>query len=139
MDIGMAPGSYHGVDAAAVIDRDFVLSRMPVRRGDDHKGTYGKLLTVCGCLSMSGAAVMSAASALRAGAGLVTLASTRPVIAAAASHLLEGTFLPLHEAADGGAAQDVYKRQVYGPSSCSGCASRFRSNMLCGPSAGPFA
>lgn len=106
VDIGMAPGSYHGVDAAAVIDRDFVLSRMPVRRGDDHKGTYGKLLTVCGCLSMSGAAVMSAASALRAGAGLVTLASTRPVIAAAASHLLEGTFLPLHEAADGGVAKE---------------------------------
>ena len=105
VDIGMAPGSYHGVDAAAVIDRDFVLSRMPVRRGDDHKGTYGKLLTVCGCLSMSGAAVMSAASALRAGAGLVTLASTRPVIAAAASHLLEGTFLLLHEAADGGVAK----------------------------------
>lgn len=38
-----------------------------------HKGTYGHALLICGSRSMSGAAVLATAGALRSGCGLVTL------------------------------------------------------------------
>jgi len=44
------------------------------RRADTHKGTYGHALIVAGSLRMSGAALLAASAALRAGSGLVTLA-----------------------------------------------------------------
>jgi len=47
---------------------------MPVRRPEGHKGTYGRVLVVGGSAGLSGAVVMASNAALRAGAGLVTLA-----------------------------------------------------------------
>lgn len=74
-----------------------VWSRLPTRQKDANKGTYGKLLNIAGCLSMSGAAYMSTMAALRCGAGLVTLATTRTLTAAFAGQLPGATFLPLEE------------------------------------------
>ncbi|ASS66786.1 MULTISPECIES: bifunctional ADP-dependent NAD(P)H-hydrate dehydratase/NAD(P)H-hydrate epimerase [unclassified Paenibacillus] len=44
------------------------------REGDSNKGTYGHVLTAAGSRLMSGAGLLCAAAALRAGAGLVTWA-----------------------------------------------------------------
>jgi len=44
------------------------------RQADTHKGTYGHLLVVAGTLNMSGAGLLCASAALRAGCGLVTWA-----------------------------------------------------------------
>lgn len=49
------------------------------RKADTHKGTYGHVLIVAGSVGMTGAPVLCAAAALRAGAGLVTLAVPRAV------------------------------------------------------------
>lgn len=49
-------------------------SLLPARSEDAHKGTVGHGLVLAGSPGKSGAAVMAAESALRAGAGLVTLA-----------------------------------------------------------------
>ena len=49
-------------------------SWLPARRADSHKGDFGHLLLVAGSAGMSGAAVLAARAAVRAGAGLVTLA-----------------------------------------------------------------
>jgi hydroxyethylthiazole kinase-like uncharacterized protein yjeF len=46
---------------------------MPTRRGNHHKGKSGHVLVIAGCVGMAGAAVLAAKSALRAGAGTVTL------------------------------------------------------------------
>lgn len=46
----------------------------PERPEDGHKGTFGSVLIVAGSRGMSGAASLSARSALHGGAGLVTLA-----------------------------------------------------------------
>lgn len=53
---------------------ELVKKIMPVRKPDGHKGTYGRVLVVGGSDGLSGAAAMASMAALRAGAGLVTLA-----------------------------------------------------------------
>ena len=61
------------------------LPKLPRRAPDGHKGTYGKVLVFAGSRGMSGAAVLCGHAALRAGAGLVQVASpvdVQPVIAA---------------------------------------------------------
>jgi hydroxyethylthiazole kinase-like uncharacterized protein yjeF len=51
-----------------------------VRSVDSHKGLYGHVLVVAGSLGKSGAAVMAGHAALRAGAGLVTVATSEAVL-----------------------------------------------------------
>jgi NAD(P)H-hydrate epimerase len=50
------------------------LPRLPARKAESHKGDYGRLLLVGGSRGMSGAVALSGMAALRAGAGMVTLA-----------------------------------------------------------------
>src|SRR6266853_2426327 len=67
-----------------------------VRTVDSHKGLYGHVLIVAGSRGKSGAAVMSGYAALRAGAGLVTVATpdvVLPIVAAAhPEYMTEGLF-----------------------------------------------
>jgi NAD(P)H-hydrate epimerase len=48
--------------------------RLFLRQPDTHKGTYGHVLVIAGSRGKTGAALMTSRSALRVGAGLVTLA-----------------------------------------------------------------
>jgi NAD(P)H-hydrate epimerase len=60
-------------------------ARFPPREPDAHKGRFGHLLVVAGSLGKSGAAVLAGRAALRAGAGLCTIAapaSQQPIVAA---------------------------------------------------------
>jgi ADP-dependent NAD(P)H-hydrate dehydratase / NAD(P)H-hydrate epimerase len=57
-----------------------------IRAAESHKGTYGHVLLVAGSLGKSGAAIMAGYAAMRAGAGLVTIATpdvVLPLVAAA--------------------------------------------------------
>ena len=47
------------------------LKKLPGRPADSHKGTFGKLLVVAGSRDICGAAYLSAAAALKTGAGMV--------------------------------------------------------------------
>ncbi len=53
---------------------------LPPRAADAHKGTNGHVLVVAGSPSKSGAAMLASRGALRAGAGLVTLATAPEVL-----------------------------------------------------------
>ena len=53
-------------------ERDF-LRKIPARAPESHKGTYGHAFIVAGSPGKTGAAAMAAQSAMRAGAGLVTI------------------------------------------------------------------
>lgn len=60
-----------------ISSESLVRSLLPTRKTDAHKGTMGHLLVVAGSLGKSGAAVMAAQAAMRAGTGLVTIATTQ--------------------------------------------------------------
>jgi NAD(P)H-hydrate epimerase len=69
----------------------FALPRKP----EGHKGDYGHALIVAGSVGKSGAAVLAAWGALRAGAGLVTVATPEPVYPIVAAHTPEIMTEPL--------------------------------------------
>lgn len=79
-----------------------VFELLPRRKADSHKGSYGKVMCLAGSARFRGAAALAAEGALRAGAGLVTLASVEPVIAAVAARCPECVFLPCRQSAGGG-------------------------------------
>ncbi len=57
----------------------------PRRAPDAHKGTFGHVLVIAGSVGKTGAAILSATAALRAGAGLVTVATPEPALATIAA------------------------------------------------------
>ena len=71
------------------------------RKADTHKGTYGHLLVLSGSVGKTGAACLSAISALRVGAGLVTLGAASSLNPVLEQKLTEVMTLPL-PAADNG-------------------------------------
>ena len=79
---------------AVEITEDFVWQAIPPRPRESHKGTFGTVLAVAGSASYRGAALLAAEGALRTGAGIVTLASVEPVLAAAAARLPECCLCP---------------------------------------------
>ena len=81
---------------------EFVFSCIPTRVQESHKGSYGHLLAVAGSRRYRGAASLTAEGALRTGAGIVTLASVEPVLAAVTARLPECCLLPCQESEEGG-------------------------------------
>lgn len=51
-----------------------------IRAAEAHKGTFGHVLVLAGSVGKSGAAAMAGYSSLRAGAGLVTIATPEPAL-----------------------------------------------------------
>jgi hydroxyethylthiazole kinase-like uncharacterized protein yjeF len=72
-----------------VLDEAGIAARVPRRRPSAHKGSAGHLLVVAGAPGKTGAALLVGQAALRAGAGLVTLASTAPGQAALDAKVVE--------------------------------------------------
>ena len=87
---------------AVEITEDFVWQSIPPRPRDSHKGSFGSVLAVAGSAYYRGAALLAAEGALRTGAGIVTLASVEPVLAAAAARLPECCLCPCTAGAEGG-------------------------------------
>lgn len=71
------------------LEASHVSGLLPRRPIDAHKGTAGHLLVVAGSPGKSGAAMLSCRAALRAGAGLVTLAAPASVIDRVLPHMPE--------------------------------------------------
>lgn len=77
------------------LNHEAVLSILPDRKADSHKGDYGKILLLCGSRGYTGAAALAATGALRSGAGLVYLAVPESIYAIEACKLTEAIVLPL--------------------------------------------
>lgn len=76
----------------------------PKRAAESHKGTYGRLLMVCGSVGMAGACIMAARAALRSGVGLLELAVPHALYPVIAPALPEAVFT-LYDVGDGLEAQ----------------------------------
>lgn len=74
-----------------------------------HKGDFGHVLVIGGSRATPGAVLMAGTSALRAGAGLVTVATAESAAAAAVSHTPELMTLPVPEADDGSMPADAFQ------------------------------
>ena len=68
---------------------------------DAHKGDFGKVCIIAGSVGMSGAAALAGRSALRAGAGLVRVATPKSVLPIVASIEPSFTTIPLPEDSSG--------------------------------------
>ena len=91
-------------DNAVMLNAEWAAATLPPRPQNAHKGTFGTLGILAGCSLYRGAAALSAAGALRAGCGIVRVASIEKVCAAVAAHLPSAILLPLAETTTGGIA-----------------------------------
>lgn len=80
---------------------ELIASFFPKRVPQSHKGSYGRVLVVASSVGMCGAGVLCAKSALKAGAGLVTLALPEHIQPATACQLPEMITLPLPQTENG--------------------------------------
>jgi len=75
IDIGIPREAIEAVGASEnVLMPDEAAALLPGRPPSSHKGTYGRVLVVAGSIGYTGAAALTAMSALRAGSGLVFVA-----------------------------------------------------------------
>ena len=74
-----------------------VLSILPDRKPDSHKGNYGRVLLLCGSRGYTGAAALAAMGALRCGAGLVYLGVPECIYAIEAIKLNEAIVFPVSD------------------------------------------
>jgi ADP-dependent NAD(P)H-hydrate dehydratase / NAD(P)H-hydrate epimerase len=92
VDIGLDERAFAAVGRLAeVADPRALAALVPRRRASGHKGSHGHLLVVAGSRGKSGAAILCGRAALRAGAGLVTVAcpaTVQPLVAAGAAELM---------------------------------------------------
>lgn len=77
------------------LEKGYIRSLLPIRYSNSNKGTYGAVLNIAGSGNYPGAAYLSSVSALKAGAGLVSLASENSVIQIVASNTPDITFINL--------------------------------------------
>jgi NAD(P)H-hydrate epimerase len=88
------------------------IPKLPPRRRDAHKGDFGRVLIIGGSRGMIGAPSLAANAALRAGAGLVTVACPESIQLAVATLCPCATTIPLPDTRAGvmnplGAAQEL--------------------------------
>lgn len=96
VDIGIPPEAVEreGIHLE-LLDHQWALLRLPPRPSDSHKGHYGRVVAVAGSAGMMGAGQLVAASAYRAGAGLVRLAAPESLLAIAHGGRSEVMVIPV--------------------------------------------
>ena len=83
--------------ATELLERETVAWLAPRREPDTHKGSYGHVLVLAGSRGKTGAAILACRAAMRAGAGLVTLAGPRSLNTIFAGALVEVMTEPLRD------------------------------------------
>lgn len=86
---------------------------LPERPVDAHKGSFGKILLLCGSRGYTGAAALAAMGALRCGAGLVYLGVPESIYTIEAIKLTEPIVFPLPDSGGmltGSAADEILSR-----------------------------
>ena len=111
-DIGSPPEAIVSSLQLSVIPPDFLEPILAPRQVDSNKGHYGHVVVVGGSLGKAGAAAMAGMAALRAGAGLATVATPRSVLPTVAGFHPELMTELLPETAQGTIARQAEDRIV---------------------------
>ena len=93
-DIGLPPAMEQHLQTE-MLTGPLVDTLLPQRPLNSNKGTFGKVMLLCGSLPYPGSAYLAGSAAGRIGAGLVTLAVTEQMLPIYASSLHETTFVIL--------------------------------------------
>jgi NAD(P)H-hydrate epimerase len=102
VDIGIPPHIAERVGPRQfLISTEDIRSCLPHRSADAHKGRTGHLLVVAGSPGKTGAAALTATSALRIGAGLVTVGVAQSLDPVMEALVLEAMTAPLPESTSG--------------------------------------
>jgi ADP-dependent NAD(P)H-hydrate dehydratase / NAD(P)H-hydrate epimerase len=99
-DIGI-PAELADDSKMELLTADWAAKLLPLRPPNTNKGSFGRVMVSAGCANFIGAAYLACSGALRAGAGLVTLATAKSLTPAIAARLAEVTYLPLPESGTG--------------------------------------
>lgn len=100
-EIGIPEAAIESSDISTFYtEEEDVFLRLPARPPDAHKGTFGHAAVIAGSVGMTGAAAMSAMSAVRIGTGLVTLAVPESLNDILEVKVTEAMTVPLPETPD---------------------------------------
>ncbi len=121
-DLGIPPQAIEQEQIAlSLLDREDLVGLVGDRKPDAHKGDFGHLLVIAGSPGKAGAAIMAARSALRTGAGLVSVAAPNALVPIIQSQLFEAMGIPAAESLEGtlgiGAGEELAKA-ARGMSAC---------------------
>ncbi len=105
------------------VDADLIKKYILSRPADSHKGTYGRLMLVCGSDYMTGAAVLACEGALRMGVGLCELVCTPRVAEAVSATCPEVVFtvVPALDEWDNGVYEKILLHSVEADAMVIGC------------------
>jgi hydroxyethylthiazole kinase-like uncharacterized protein yjeF len=116
-DIGIPPGAVEKEKIrTGLLTRGALWGLLDTRQPDAHKGSFGHVLVVAGSPGKAGAAIMAARGALRAGAGLVSVATPNSLVPVIQQQVFEAICIPSAESIDGtigmGAENELLKASV---------------------------
>ena len=86
-----------------------MVTSLPLREAEAHKGSFGHVFVLAGSVGLSGAAALTSLAALRSGAGLVTLGVPRSLNQVMERKLTEVMTKPLPETEEKTLALTAYK------------------------------
>ena len=89
-----------------------ILPKLSARNKNAHKGSCGKIAIIAGSRGMMGAAYLATESALRSGAGLVTLATADSEQRVAATKLTCAMTMPLAHTAQGSVSRNAIDQAI---------------------------
>lgn len=91
------------------IERSDAISLIPERPSYSHKGDYGHILVLAGSRGKTGAAMLTARSCLKAGAGMVTLGVPETLADIFQSRVTEEMVLPLPDSGRGTFSEEAFE------------------------------
>jgi len=113
VDIGIPAGVLAEAGAQLfLLEAKDAASAFAFRQPDDHKGSFGHVLVIGGAAGKTGAAILAGTGALRTGAGLVTVATSREAAATVAQGRPELMTEILPTGADGRWAPAAVQRAI---------------------------
>jgi len=99
VDIGIPEDFSPLAPDISLTNDELVFSVLKKRPRDCHKGTFGKLLNISGCMNYLGAPALSTSAAMRCGCGIVTLAAPKSILPIVMPSCVGAVSLPLDETA----------------------------------------